>query len=280
MPQIVNTAQAEAWNGYEGEHWAGHADRYDAVNSGFNRFVLDAAAIGDRDRALDIGCGNGQLTRLAARAARAGRAHGIDLSAPMLATARARAAGEGVANVTFEQADAQVVPFPAGGFDVAVSRFGVMFFADPVGAFANIGRALRPGGRLAFVCMTRLEGTDLGTAFGAMAAHLPRPTGPDGTGPTSFADPARVREVLTDAGFCEVTCAHVEAEQVWGRDVADATAFICAWGPVRFHLEQAAPEAAARARDALTAALGAFARPDGVRLRGTAWLVTARRSQS
>jgi SAM-dependent methyltransferase len=279
MSQTVNTAQAEAWNGYEGEHWAGHADRYDAVNSGFNRFVLDAAGIGDRDRVLDIGCGNGQLTRLAARAAQAGRAHGIDLSAPMLATARARAAEEGVANVTFQEADAQVVPFPAGGFDVAVSRFGVMFFADPVGAFANIGRALRPAGRLAFVCMTRLEGTDLGTVFGAMAAHLPRPTGPDGTGPTSFADPARVRGVLTEAGFCDVTCAHVEAEQVWGRDVADATGFICAWGPVRFHLEQAAPEAAARARDALTGALGAYARPDGVRLRGTAWLVTARRPQ-
>jgi SAM-dependent methyltransferase len=277
MSQIVNTAQAEAWNGYEGEHWAGNDDRYDAVNSGFNRFVLDAAAIGERDRAVDIGCGNGQLTRLAARAARSGRAHGIDLSAPMLATARARAAEEGLDNVVFEQADAQVHPFSAGGFDVAISRFGIMFFADPVAAFANIGRALRREGRLAFVCMTGLEGTDLGTVFGAMAAHLPRPTGPDGTGPTSFADPARVRAVLGEAGFREITCTRVEAEQTWGRDVADAAEFIRGWGPVRFQLRQVSPEAATRASDALTAALRPFAGPDGVRLRGTAWLVAARR---
>ncbi|MEV5705906.1 methyltransferase domain-containing protein [Actinoallomurus sp. NPDC052274] len=277
MSQIVNTAQAEAWNGYEGEHWAGHADRYDAVNVGFNRFVLEAAAIGERDRVLDIGCGNGQLTRLAARTARSGSAQGIDLSAPMLATARARAAEEGVANVTFEQADAQVHAFPVGDFDAAISRFGVMFFADPVAAFANIGRALRPGGRLAFVCLTGFEGTDLGAVFGAMAAHLPRPTGPDGRGPTSFADPARVREVLTGAGFGEVDCTLVEADQTWGRDVTDAAAFIRDWGPVRSRLRQASPEAATRASDALTTVLRSFAGPDGVRLRGTAWLVTARR---
>ncbi|GAA0317911.1 methyltransferase domain-containing protein [Actinoallomurus spadix] len=277
MSRIVNTAQAEAWNGYEGEHWADHDDRYDAVNSGVNRFILDAAAIGERDRVLDIGCGNGQLTRLAARTARSGRVHGIDLSAPMLARARSRAAEEGLANVTFERADVQVHAFPADGFDAAISRFGVMFFADPVAAFANVGRALRPDGRLAFVCMTGLEGTDLGTVFGAMAPHLPRPTGPDGTGPTSFADPARVRQVLTDAGFGEIGCSRVEADQTWGRDVADAAEFIRGWGPVRHHLRQASPEAAARASDALTTALRPFAGPGGVRLRGAAWLVTARR---
>ncbi|MCO5973551.1 class I SAM-dependent methyltransferase [Actinoallomurus soli] len=277
MSQIVNAGQAEAWNGYEGEHWAGHADRYDAVNSGFNRFVLDAAAIGERDRVVDIGCGNGQLTRLAARTARSGRVHGIDLSAPMLARARSRAAEEGLANMTFEQADAQVHAFPAGGFDAAISRFGVMFFADPLAAFTNIGRALLPGGRLAFVCMTGLEGTDLGAVFGVMAAHLPRPTGPDGTGPTSFADPARVRQVLAEAGFGEVECTLVEADQTWGRDLADAAGFIRDWGPVRYQLRQVSPEAATRASDALTAALRPFARPEGVRLRGTAWLVTARR---
>ncbi|MBH5336046.1 methyltransferase domain-containing protein [Streptomyces pactum] len=277
MPRIVNTHQAEAWNGYEGEHWAAHRDRYDAVNSGFNDAVLDAAAIGERDRVLDIGCGNGQLTRLAARRAPLGRALGVDLSAPMLATARALAAAEQVPNVTFEQDDAQVRAFPAGDFDVAVSRFGVMFFADPVAAFGNIGRALRPGGRLAFVCMTALDGTDLGQVLDAMAARLPRPTGPDGTGPTSFADPDRVRAVLGAAGFEETRCERVTAVQHWGRDVPDAAAFLGGWGPVAHHMAQAGPEAAARARRALTEALAAFATPEGVRTRGTAWLVTARR---
>jgi SAM-dependent methyltransferase len=277
MAGIVNTAQAEAWNGYEGEHWAAHDDRYDAVNSGFNTYLLDAARIGERDRVLDIGCGNGQLTRLAARRARLGRAHGIDLSAPMLARARARADEEGVSNVSFEQGDAQVHTFPAGGHDVAVSRFGIMFFADPVAAFGNIGRALHPGGRLAFLCMTRLEGTDIASVFGAMAPYLAWPTGPDGTGPTSFADPARIQKVLTGAGFQDVTATHVEADQTWGRDVADAAEFIGGWGPVRFHMEQAGPEAAAKAREALVPALRPFETPDGVRMRGRAWLVTALR---
>ncbi|MBC6456533.1 class I SAM-dependent methyltransferase [Actinomadura sp. HBU206391] len=275
MSGIVNTAQAEAWNGYEGEHWAAHDDRYDAVNSGFNELVLDAAEIGERHRVLDVGCGNGQLTRLAARRARIGWAYGVDLSAPMLATARARADEENVSNVTFERGDAQVHAFPEAGFDVAVSRFGIMFFADPVAAFGNIGGALRPGGRLAFVCMKDVEGTDLGAVFGAMVPYLPTPTGPAGTGPTSFADPARIQDVLTAAGFQDVACTHVEADQIWGRDVADAAEFISAWGPIRFHMEQAGPDAAAKARDALTPALRPFETPDGVWLRGTAWLVTA-----
>jgi SAM-dependent methyltransferase len=272
---IVNTAQAQAWNGYEGEHWAAHVDRYDAVNSGFNAFLLDATAIGERDRVLDVGCGNGQLTRLAARRARLGHASGVDLSGPMLARARASAEAQNVPNVSFEQGDVQVYPFPEGAFDVALSRFGVMFFADPVAAFANVGRALRPAGRLAFLCMTEFAGTDLGAVFGAMAPYLPRPTGPERSGPTSFADPEHTRFVLAGAGFQDITCTHVEADQIWGRDVADATEFITGWGPVRYHMEQAGPDAAAHARDALTAALRSFAEPGAVRLRGTAWLVTA-----
>jgi SAM-dependent methyltransferase len=265
---IVNTAQSEAWNGYEGEHWATHDDRYDAVNSGFNGFLLDAIAA--RDRVLDIGCGNGQLTRLAAGQAMS--ATGVDLSGPMLARARERAAD--VPNVTFEQGDVQVYPFRDGQFDIAVSRFGVMFFADPVAAFANVHRALGPGGRLAFLCMTALEGTDLGGVFDAMNPYLSRPTGSDGTGPTSFADPERTREVLAGAGFRDISSTRVEADQVWGRDVADATEFISGWGPVKHHMGLAGPEAAAKAKQALATALQPFA-SDAVRLRGTAWLVKA-----
>ncbi|MGX7674130.1 class I SAM-dependent methyltransferase [Plantactinospora sp. DSM 117369] len=275
MSGIVNTAQAQAWNGYEGEHWAAHHDRYDAVNSGFNEYLLEAAGIGERDRILDIGCGNGQLTRLAAGRAPHGYATGVDLSAPMLARARARAAAEGVPNVTFEQGDVQVHPFQEGAFDVAVSRFGVMFFADPVAAFANIRRALCRAGRLGFLSLTELTGTDLGTVLDAMAPYLPRPTGADGSGPTSLADPARIRRLLADAGFQEITCTRVEADQIWGRDVPDAVEFLTGWGPVRYHMTQVDPEAAAHARDALTTALGSFAQPEAVRLRGTAWLVTA-----
>lgn len=277
MTHIVNSGQAQAWNGYEGEHWAAHYDRYDAVNGGFNEALLDAGEIDEHARVLDLGCGNGQLTLAAARRARFGEATGVDLSDPMLARARGRAKAENVPNAAFERGDVQVHPFPESSFDVALSRFGVMFFADPVAAFANVARALRPGGRLAFVCMTALSGTDLGTVLDAMQPHVPRPTGPDGTGPTSFADPARTRSVLSDAGFRDIACTRVEADQVWGRDIADAVEFISAWGPVKHHLEQAAPGDAALASNALRAALRRFDEPGGVRLRGTAWLVTARR---
>ena len=275
MEAIVNTAQAEAWNGYEGGHWAAHQSRYDAVNGGFNDPLLAAAAIGERDRVLDVGCGNGQLTRLAARRAR--QATGIDLSAPMLDRARTTAVGEGLANVTFEQADAQIHPFPDGGFDVATSRFGIMFFADPVAAFANIGRALRPGGRVAFLSLRDLPGSDLGTVFAALRRRLPPPPAdePGAPGPGSLADPDRIRQVLTGAGFTQVTPAPVEAPAIWGRDAADAAAFLGGWGPVRFALDQVEEGVAAGARADLTEALRSFESDGAVRLRGLAWLTTA-----
>lgn len=269
MPDIVNTHQAEAWNGYEGHHWADNQDRYDAVNSGFNDMLLTAAAIAPQHRVLDIGCGNGLTTRLAAR--RAAHATGVDLSGPMLARARATAAREGLDNVSYVQGDAQVHPFPPHSFDVALSRFGIMFFADPVAAFGNIRGALRPGGRLAFLSMR-----DLGELRHVFAAFGGRPTGTSGTGPLSLSDPAVIDRVLTGAGFTDVEAEAVEADQVWGRNVADATEFIMGWGPVRFALRDVSPSDEDKLREAVAQALTPYAGPDAVRLRGTARLVTAR----
>jgi SAM-dependent methyltransferase len=277
---IVNTGQAEAWNGYEGRHWADHQDRYDAVNSGFNDYLLAAAVIEERDRVLDIGCGNGQVTRLAARLAHHGHVLGLDLSAPMRARAQASAADEGIANVTVDLGDAQVYPFTDGAFDLAISRFGIMFFADPVAAFGNIARALRPGGRLAFLCLPDPGGTDLGTVLAAMAEHLPVPAAaePGGAGPLSLADPAVIHQVLTRAGFEAVNPVLVRADQVWGRDAEDAAGFLGDWGPLHFLLGQVDQRAATRARTALATALRPYEQPDAVRLRATAWLVTAVRA--
>ncbi|MEV0996682.1 methyltransferase domain-containing protein [Nonomuraea sp. NPDC050202] len=275
MEAIVNTEQAKAWNGYEGRHWADNHDRYDATNSGFNEALLEAAGIGDRDRVLDIGCGNGQVTRLAARSAR--HAVGVDLSEPMLARARSVAAAEGVRNITFERGDVQVHPFEAGSFDVAVSRFAVMFFGDPVAAFGNVARALRPGGRLAFVTMKDPHGTDLGTILAAISGLLPgwRPaSAPDRSGPLSLADPDRIREVLTRAGFGNITVTHAEAMAELGRNASDAAGFFSGWGPVQHHLGGADP---APVRTALESAFRNFEDGDAVRLRNAAWLVRADR---
>lgn len=280
MNVIANVDQARAWNGYEGEHWAANQDRWDAVNGEFNQPLLEAAAIGVEDRVLDIGCGNGQTTRLAARRAPRGHALGLDLSGPMLARARTTAAAEGLANVTFVQGDAQVHPLPEGEFDVAISRFGIMFFADPVAAFANIGRSLRPGGRLAFLCMQDLSRSDVFRVPMMAVARVVRPpefSGAGGPGMFSLADPARINEVLTEAGFARVNPTGVTREACWGRDAADATGFFFESGPVRALLAGADADTANRVRAAIAGSLRPYQQPAGVRLPLAAWLVTATR---
>ncbi len=143
-----NVDQLHAWDGDEGAYWAAHADYFDRSASPYHEKLMAAAAIALTDRVLDIGCGAGQTTRDAGRAATAGSALGVDLSSRMIDTARRRATAEGVTNAFFEQADAQIHPFEAGAFDVAISRSAAMFFGDQAAAFSNIARALRPHGRL------------------------------------------------------------------------------------------------------------------------------------
>ena len=139
-----NAEQARAWDGEEGAYWAAHAGHFDRSIAAYHLPFLDAAAIGTGEHVLDVGCGTGQTTCDAARRAPGGGALGVDLSAEMIAFARRLATAEGLGNARFEQADAQIHPFDAGSFDVAISRTGAMFFGGPDAAFANIARALRP----------------------------------------------------------------------------------------------------------------------------------------
>lgn len=277
MQTIVNIEQARAWNGAEGKHWADHADRYNAVNAGTNDPLFAAAAIGADDRVLDIGCGTGQTTRIAAGLASGGSAFGIDLSAPMLERARRTALAENIENVTFQQGDAQVYPFPAGGFDVAISRAAVMFFANPVAAFANIGSALRRGGRLAFVALGDLAGSDLGRLYsGVFGRYLPEHYGePGAEGPASLADPVRANGVLTAAGFTRVTATPFSVPMRFGADAVDAADFLLSFGPVPHFLRAAGEAERLGVRAALLTELGRHERADGVSLSCPALLVKA-----
>lgn len=274
---VVNTEQAAAWNGYEGRHWADHQDRYDALNDGANTPLLDTAALTPTDRVLDIGCGNGRTTRLAA--ARAAYALGIDLSAPMLERARTSAAAESIDNVDFVQADAQVNAFDKAAFDIAISRFGIMFFADPIEGFRNIGRALRPGGRLAFVCPQPFDRMDQSTIFAAIAEHVRLPDLSQSTGPSplAFADPDTTHRVLAAAGFDDVAVEGIEAPQYWGKDTDDAADFLFGFGPLRHWLHEANvdPGTEERARQAAADAFRTYQTEGGVQLMGRYWLVTA-----
>jgi SAM-dependent methyltransferase len=285
MRELVNSTQSEAWNGGEGRHWSDHHDRWNAVNEGFNRPLLAAAAIGSEDRVLDVGCGAGQTTRLAARAAVRGSVLGLDLSAPMLARARGLAAEEGLDRIAFEQGDAQVHPLQAAAFDIAISRFGIMFFMDPVAGFANIGRALRPGGRLAFVCTSDPARCEWVQVYGAVRAALLLPpqeaTAPDGPGMFSLSDPAVIRQALGAAGFDDVHTEPVEAVGNFGRDADDAADHLLGSGLGRQLVSlldfASHPNGSDRARTALSAALVEYERPTGIHLRTGAWLVTATR---
>ncbi|NWF27869.1 class I SAM-dependent methyltransferase [Streptomyces sp. PKU-EA00015] len=276
MQNVVNTEQEQAWNGDEGAHWARHQERWDAVNEGFDEPLLAAAAILADDTVLDIGCGAGATTRLAARCAPGGRATGLDLSAPMLERARASARAENLGNVDFERGDAQVHPLEGRAFDVAISRFGVMFFADPVAAFANIRAGLRPGGRAAFVVAAAAEDNEWLQALARLRGLLPLGgfgvTG--GPGMFSLADPGRVHEVLAGAGFGGVAVERVEADGRWGSDAEDATAFLMGSGPGRHLLAQVDEATGQRARRELVDVLRAYERDGAVRMRSTAWLVT------
>jgi SAM-dependent methyltransferase len=272
---IANSRQAEAWNGVEGVHWAENADRYDAMGQGINEPLLAAAGIGEEDDVLDIGCGTGYFTRLSARRARHGRVLGVDISAPMVARARAAAAEEGVANVSFEWGDAQVHPFPGVAFDLAVSRGGVMFFDDHVAAFANIGRALRPGGRLAFAGPQPGGSAPEHTrAFAALAPLMHGPS-PAARGMGSLTDPARIEAVLARAGFTDVSIAGFEVPCVWGRDADDAVTFYFSTGPVAANLSGVEETTVERVRDEVRSALREFETPSGVSVRGAIWVVTA-----
>ncbi|MEU6669318.1 class I SAM-dependent methyltransferase [Streptomyces sp. NPDC046727] len=280
MPDVVNTEQAQAWNGPEGSHWARNQDRWNAVNEGFDEPLLKAAGISTAHRVLDIGCGSGQTTRLAALKAPRGGALGLDLSGPMLAEARARAEREGITNASFTQGDAQIHPFETAAFDAVISRYGVMFFADPVAAFANVGRALVPGGRLVFICPADAPRNDWVVAMAALRDILPvgdfgQPGLP---GMFSLAGPDRIREVLTAAGFTGITVSQAQAHGVWGQGAEDSAEFLLGTGPGRHLMEQADAAARAHARRALTDHLRAHEATGGtVRLLSTSWLVTAHR---
>lgn len=279
MVAPANEEMAKAWDGEEGARWAQDADRFDRAGRRHLGRLLSAAGIGPSERVLDIGCGTGRSTREAARAASAGWALGVDLSGPMLACARKQAAAEGLGNVSFLQADAQVHPFEPAALDVAVSHFGAMFFADQVAAFANIAGGLRPGGRLALLAWRELARNEWLTALrGALAAgrELPEPP-PGAPGPFGLADEARDRAVLAEAGFEHVALTHLEEPLDFGDDADDAFAFLRTQGIVIGLTQDLDHATTERALDELHAVLAAHQTGDGVLLGTSAWLITATR---
>jgi SAM-dependent methyltransferase len=252
---------------------------YDAELRRHNEVLRGACGIQVRDRVLDIGCGAGQTTRQAARTARTGSALGVDVSAPAIERARELARAEGLRNVTFERADAQACRFPQERFDLAISRFGTMFFDDPAAAFANIGRALRPAGRLAMMVWQARERNEWDVAIcqslgGPQALATIDSGGPD---PFSLADPAAVTEILEAAGFAGVAFTDVREPVYYGPDAAAALDWVRGFTCTSEVLKRLDPAAAAHAVGRLREALAAHTSDDGVWFNSRAWIVTAQR---
>jgi len=278
-----NAEQARYWNEVAGPRWVRFQERLDREIAGLGLLALERAALAEGEAVLDVGCGcGGTALEIARRVGSRGRVLGVDLSRPMLARARERAAAAGAGQLRFVEADAQAVALEPGVFDVLFSRFGVMFFGDPIAAFANLRRALRPAGRVAFVCWQRIADNPwMMVPMGALAKHLtlPPPPPPGTPGPGAFGDAGRVRRLLESAGFSEVEAHDVrEPIRLGGGGLDEAVEFVLEIGPAASALREAgaSPELRAQIAGSLREALAPFAAGGAPTLPSAAWIFTAR----
>lgn len=273
----TNQAQHEAWNGDSGHRWVADADRRDAVLSPVADALLAAARIQPGESILDLGCGCGATTlTTATEAGPDGTAHGIDLSEPMLAVARQRAHDAGLTTVSFTAADAQTHPIAGAGHDAVISRFGTMFFDDPVAAFTNIRRGVRPGGRLFIATWQPLGVNDWLTVPGAALLRfgtLPE-SPPGGPGMFAQADPDLLRSTLTRAGWTAVDSRTVTVTLRLGDDPADATAYLADGGVGRAVLDTVPAADRPAALQAVADALAPHTTSGGVHLDAAIWITT------
>lgn len=277
-----NAEQRKQWNELSGPRWVALQPQLDAQLAPFTAALFDRLAPAPGQRVLDVGCGAGATTLALARAVGPdGLATGADLSAPMLALAAERAAAAGVSNARFLQCDAQCEAIPDAPYDALFSRFGVMFFDDPVAAFAHIGGAMKPGARLAFVCwqsVARNPWVSVPRDAALTVLDEVKMAPPGAPGPFAFADPARVRALLEGAGWADVAMERWETELAigGGGDLEAATEFLMLVGPTAGALREATEGQVRDVRAAVRAALVPHLRDGAVRLGSATWLVTAR----
>ena len=276
-----NADQIAYWNGPGGEHWTERQPLQDILLAPISQILIDSAAASPGERIIDVGCGCGSTSiALAQAVAPSGFVLGIDISAPMLA--RARQLAPKTLPVDFVLADATVHPFDPASFDLLVSRFGVMFFAEPALSFANLRRALKPAGRLAFACWREpRENPMLMTPLQAAYKHVPKlpQPGPEDPGPFSFASEERVRRILREAGFVDVAIVprNLSLDIAIGRGLEAAVQGAIEIGPASRALHDHPEDVRAAAKESIREALKPFVRGETVPLPAAIWIVTARK---
>jgi SAM-dependent methyltransferase len=267
--------QAAFWNGPGGKMWLASWERIERTVTPFGAPALAAAAPKPGEHVLDIGCGTGATTAEIARAVGPqGRVLGVDISEELVGVARAQA----LANASFAVGDAAAYPFDTAAYDLVFSRFGVMFFADPVAAFKNLHRALKPTGRMVFVCWRTPPENPWGLVpMRAAAPHLPpfeRP-GPEDPGQYAFGDHTRVERILAQSGFGAPSFQKLDRPIHLGKDIPDVLDNLSKFGPLARLMAEATPEQIDKAKSAIAEALGPHVGADGIELPGACWLVSA-----
>jgi SAM-dependent methyltransferase len=275
----VNALQIEYWNGPAGDRWAELADDQDKKLEAVGLAAMDACDIQPGHTVLDTGCGSGTTTfEIAHRVGAKGRVLGVDISGPMLDFGRTRLEALDIDTVTFDNKDVATYPCEARTFDRAFSRFGVMFFVDPIAAFTNIRSGMKSGGQIAFVCWQVLKKNPwMEIPFNIALQYLPAPppTGPEDPGPMSFADPDRVRRILSDAGFDNINIESLETKLPCESDARAAAGNLVQVGAAARLLNNAPENIKTRVEEELQDAISEFQTDNGIMIDSATWIVSA-----
>ncbi len=278
---VANTEQAEFWASVA-PTWVEIEEHQEGTAGEPGRMAMDSLDVRPGQRVLDLGCGTGPTTvELARRVGPDGSVLGVDIAAAMLDRARERAAAEGARNVSFVHADVQSYDLGSDAYDRAFSRFGVMFYADPVAAFSNVRRALKAGGALGFVCWQNVTANEWmlipGMAVTSVTGSVPALPEPGQPGPFSLCDVERVHEILAAAGFADIEVVpHNDVISAPERELPDYADVSLRMGVAREALKDADEVKRAEAFESVTAALREKVHDGQLRLSRGVLVVTAR----
>ena len=276
---IANQEQREFWSDIKGDLWVTLQPRIDMMLATFGNKALDTLNPQSGERVLEIGCGTGTTTlALGERVGVSGEILAADLSRPMLNKAIERANVGGEHPITFVEADAQVHKFPTATFDAVYSRFGVMFFDDPVAAFRNIRKAVRPGGRMAYVCWADRKANPwirIPAGAAKTCLDLPAPPPDDAPGQFSMENEDRVQQILHDAGWSDIGLERFTVEGSIGSNAADAARFITKMGPMSEPFALADSDTQNKTLQVIEEALTPYSNDSGVTLGFSTWIVSA-----
>ncbi len=268
--------QAEYWNEVGGQRWLTNWRKTHAIVENLTRSLDQRAAVSLHESVLDVGCGTGETSRgLAAQVGPSGSVQGIDISSLLLDIASNDTANP--ANLSFTHADVADHRFEPNTYDLIYSRFGVMFFPDPDLAFSNLRAALKDSGRLVFMCWRAMAENLWMKVPGAAAFEIvapPEPPGPNAPGPMALADPDRVRTILNKAGFIDVDIMPVDDNMAIG-PVSEAVEYCMRMGPAGRALDGASEDEKIAVAEAMAQAFRDYDGPDGVKLTGAVWIVSA-----